>query len=94
MGGSYSCSQDLTVDQKPERRIAGVHVVMLGDFNPAILHPSWLTSKNLIAIPEAEAAEIQVGAESCAFSAPTGYGSEWSRTGLRQARRTLPTTCP
>lgn len=54
--------------EKPERRIAGVHVVMLGDFNPAILQPSWLASKGLIASEEAEAADIQViRRELCAY---------------------------
>lgn len=60
--------------EKPERRIAGVHVVMVGDFNPAILHPSWLAAKNLISGAEAEAAEVEVVArELCMFRA------EWLR---------------
>lgn len=48
----------------PIRRIAGVHVVILGDFNPAILHPSWLAAKGLIPPEEAEAADLRLVSSS------------------------------
>jgi hypothetical protein len=41
-------------------QIQAANVVLLGPFNPAIFHPSWLASYNLIRRQEAEAAEIQI----------------------------------
>lgn len=35
-------------------------IVMLGDFNPAIFHPSWLRLKNLIADKELETARTEI----------------------------------
>jgi hypothetical protein len=37
-----------------------VSIVMVGNFNPAILHPLWFSSQKLIKRAEAEAAEIEL----------------------------------
>jgi len=35
-------------------------MVLLGDFNPKIIHPSWLAAQDLIAKSEAEAADVKI----------------------------------
>lgn len=35
-------------------------VVLLGDFNPAILHPAWFASTGLIKLSEGDAADVEV----------------------------------
>lgn len=45
-------------DPKPE--LESAHIVLRGDFNPAIFHPSWLAARELIKEDEAESAEISV----------------------------------
>lgn len=41
-------------------QVEGLSIVILGDFNPAILHPQWLAGKNLIRENEANSASIGV----------------------------------
>ncbi len=43
-----------------DSEIQGVNIVLRGDFNPAIFHPSWFAYYELIRREEAEAAKIQV----------------------------------
>ena len=43
---------------KPE--IEAAAIVLLGDFNPSIMHPAWLAARELIAEEEAESSEITV----------------------------------
>lgn len=45
-------------DQAPE--IESASIVLVGSFNPAILHPEWLAHKSLIRPEEAEQAEVEV----------------------------------
>ena len=45
-------------DQAPE--IESASIVLIGSFNPAILHPEWLAHRSLIRPEEAEQAEIEV----------------------------------
>src|SRR5688500_14696309 len=40
--------------------LQSVDIVVVGNFNPAIFHPTWFTSNDLIRAQEADAAEIQV----------------------------------
>lgn len=48
----------------------GVSVVLRGNFNPAIFHPSWFASQDLIRRQEAEAASVEiVHAEAAIFNA-------------------------
>jgi len=45
---------------RPNSEIEGIAFVVIGSFNPAIFHPSWLLAQNLIRREEAESAKIQV----------------------------------
>jgi hypothetical protein len=40
--------------------IEGISIVLLGDFNPKIIQPSWLAGQDLIAKSEAEAADVKI----------------------------------
>ncbi len=44
----------------PELVVQGVNIVLRGDFNPAILQPSWFARYDLIKPQEADAAEIKI----------------------------------
>jgi hypothetical protein len=44
----------------PQLHTQGSSIVLRGDFNPSIFHPSWLASHNLIGSQEAEAAKIEI----------------------------------
>lgn len=37
-----------------------LHIVILGQFNPAIFHPAWFAAQELIRPQEADAAEVQI----------------------------------
>jgi hypothetical protein len=53
-----------------EPRIAGVEVVLIGSFNPAIVQPYWLALNNLIRAAEAEEATVNIiAAEVSQFTA-------------------------
>lgn len=41
-------------------QLQGVSIVLRGHFNPAIFHPSWFSSHNLIRTQEADAAEVLI----------------------------------
>jgi hypothetical protein len=43
-----------------EAQIEGVTIVVVGSFNPAIFHPAWLSTHNLVRRDEAEAAKVEV----------------------------------
>jgi len=40
--------------------ISGVNIVLLGSFNPAIFHPIWFKTQNLIRAQEADDAKIEI----------------------------------
>jgi hypothetical protein len=40
--------------------IAGLNIVLVGDFNPAILQPAWLAANDLLRWEEADSANIQI----------------------------------
>ncbi|MFC1926025.1 hypothetical protein ACFLW2_04955 [Chloroflexota bacterium] len=44
----------------PQIEIQAANIVIRGDFNPAIFHPSWFASYELIRQEEADAAKIQI----------------------------------
>jgi hypothetical protein len=44
----------------PNCELEGTSVVLVGNFNPAIFHPSWLASHNMVRGGEAEKAQIQI----------------------------------
>jgi hypothetical protein len=44
----------------PNCEIEGASIVLVGSFNPAIFHPSWLASHDMIRIGTAEKAELQI----------------------------------
>jgi hypothetical protein len=49
---------------EPSAEIAGIVIVMLGDFNPAILHPAWFKANQLLRAGDADAATVEVVATS------------------------------
>ncbi len=59
---------------RPQLVYQGVNVVLRGDFNAAIFHPSWLASEDLIRSQEAEAAEIEIVHPKVAV-----FTAEWLR---------------
>ena len=40
--------------------IEGASIVLIGSFNPAILHPEWLAARSLIRSEEAEAGKVEI----------------------------------
>jgi len=44
----------------PQIKIQGVSIVQLGNFNPAIFHPSWFAAHNLLRTEEADASTINI----------------------------------
>lgn len=53
-------------------QIQGVAIVSRGDFNPAIFHPSWFASYELLRKEEAEAAKVQIVHPDAAV-----FSTEW-----------------
>jgi hypothetical protein len=56
----------------PDRpvELEGLRVVVLGSFNPAIFHPSWLSMNNLLRSEEAEEAKVEIiSSEATVFTA-------------------------
>jgi hypothetical protein len=45
---------------RPQLAIQGVNIVLRGNFNPVIFHPTWLAAQGLIRFQEADAAEIEI----------------------------------
>lgn len=45
---------------RPQLVVQGVNIVLCGNFNPAIFHPSWLSAEGLIRFQEAETAQIEI----------------------------------
>src|SRR5215210_620637 len=43
-----------------QRQIQSIAIVILGNFNPAIFHPTWFSDNNLIREQEAEAANLEI----------------------------------
>jgi hypothetical protein len=44
----------------PQIQIQGISIVLIGNLNPAIFHPSWFASHNLLRAEEADAATINI----------------------------------
>lgn len=44
----------------PQIKIQGANIVLIGNFNPAIFHPSWFAAHNLLRAEEADAATINI----------------------------------
>ncbi len=44
----------------PQIQVQGVSIVLIGNLNPAIFHPSWFASHNLLRPEEADAANINI----------------------------------
>ena len=57
-----------------EPEISGVNVVLLGDFNPAILTPAWFALHGLLPQHVAESAELRVANQQV-----TEFAAEWMR---------------
>ena len=45
---------------EPVREVAGISIVLLGSFNPAIFQPAWFAKQGLLPAGEAENAEINL----------------------------------
>jgi hypothetical protein len=44
----------------PQIQIEGISIVLIGNLNPAIFHPSWFAAHNLIRAEEADAANLNI----------------------------------
>lgn len=66
---------------QPNLKREGINIVVRGQFNPAIIQPSWLAMHNLIREEEAEEAEIQVIHPSA-----SSFRVEWARAKVTQDR--------
>jgi len=44
----------------PQIQVQGVSIVLIGNLNPAIFHPSWFAAHNLLRSEEADAANINI----------------------------------
>ena len=44
----------------PQIKIQGTDIVLIGNFNPAIFHPSWFAAHNLLRAEEADTATINI----------------------------------
>ena len=44
----------------PQIQVQGVSIVLIGNLNPAIFHPSWFAAHNLLRTEEADAATINI----------------------------------
>jgi hypothetical protein len=51
---------DAAPPEHPDPEIAGIQIVLVGDFNPAIIQPSWLALSELVRPEEADAAEVGI----------------------------------
>src|SRR5260370_9089105 len=71
----------------PEK--AGVSIVMLGSFNPAIFQPRWLGAQQLIRPEEAEDAKIKIIQEDVA-----DFSTAWFHLQVLQNRLQLISTDP
>ncbi|MCX5863126.1 MAG: hypothetical protein NTW27_13520 [Deltaproteobacteria bacterium] len=54
---------------RPYLKSQGLNVVLVGNFNPAIFHPSWFSVNGLIPQQEADKAQIQIVHPDAAFFA-------------------------
>lgn len=73
--------QEVVPTSRWKAKIQGVSVVLRGSFNPAIFHPSWFVSRNLIGETEAaNAADLIVTREISAFAL------DWARVQVTQDR--------
>lgn len=45
---------------RPQLKIQAVSIVLRGQFNPAMFHPVWFASQNLIRPQEAESADVKI----------------------------------
>lgn len=68
------------------RQEHSVSVVVLGDFNPAIMHPLWFSRENLIRESEAEAASVQIVHQDVAI-----FSTDWLKVDANRKRMTLVT---
>lgn len=75
----------------PERpiEIEGLTVVVIGAFNPAIFHPSWLAGNNLIRNEEAEEAKVEVITGDV-----SSFTTNWFKIQVVGQRLSLQTTDP
>ncbi len=46
-----------------ERELEGMAVVLVGRFNPAIIHPTWLCARELVSTPQQDAAKIEMNSD-------------------------------
>jgi hypothetical protein len=65
----------------PQLKIQGVNIVLRGNFNPAMFHPSWLAVNGLISNKEAEAAKVEIVAPPI-----TSFKTEWLQVSVTEDR--------
>jgi hypothetical protein len=71
---------------EPELTVDSTSIVVVGEFMPAVFHPSWLAKNNLMAADEAENAKVEV-----VHSDATIFNTEWLVLNVRRDRLTA--TC-
>jgi hypothetical protein len=71
---------------QPQPAIQGASIVLRGDFNPTIFHPTWLANQGLIRPQEAEAADIKIIHQQV-----TQLEVEWLRMGVTTDRFSVTT---
>src|SRR5262245_11978654 len=71
----------------PQLKIQSVNIVLRGNFNPTMFHPSWLAANGLISNKEAEAAKVEIVALPIA-----NFQTEWLQVTVTQDRFLMATS--
>ena len=66
---------------RPQLEIQAVNIVLRGQFNPAIFHPTWFAAQNLIRPQEAESADVKIIHANLAV-----FDIEWLQVSITQDR--------
>lgn len=65
----------------PQIKIQGISIVLIGNLNPAIFHPSWFAAHNLLRPEEADAATINIVHQDVA-----SFKTEWLEVNIVRER--------
>lgn len=77
----------------PEPDLSGASIVLLGSFNPAIVHPRWLAEKGLLSQEAASFASGQRSSQQPMIMTPqfTTFSADWLTVQVRQEQLILMT---
>lgn len=70
-------------------KVEGVDIVAIGNFNPAIFHPLWFSSNNLVREAEAQSAEVKIIHKDVAV-----FAAEWFSLQVTDDRFVIETKDP